>query len=587
MNHEIDSTPGQFPEPPTSPDGGAPGPIGGSLPPAPPTRSWFARYRRLLIPAGGLVAVGAASAAALVLVLTPRTSVEKMVPATVDVYAVANLDPSVSQKMNLLRAVHRFPDTSTDQKLAQQLDKALKDSGITFTGDVQPWLGAQVGVAVRIPQGNTDPPVAVFAVSKDDAKAAAALTKLRAGSQGQKYRWHDTSYGGITITVGAPSTTTTPASGGLKAGAYAIVDHVVVIASSEALIREIIDADQGRAARLVDSSDYKATLAKLPSDRLAVLYVNGKSIVSRLKDQLTTPMAAGLMGLKGLGDIDAFEGAALVLSAQQEGVAVDLAVSLNAGKLSPTTREALSHAGHPDAVIGWIPSSSDGFLAIANLKQTIQSALDQAGGEASVKQATDTIGLTGARGVLQHLTGDFALEAGVDGAFTPGGAILIGTDDAAAMRRFFGGILTLAFQGDSQLSSTTTYRGVSISTINIPRRDSGGLFVPSYAVVDGMGVLASTPAELRKVIDAHKDHNAITKDGTYAAAARASLAHPSAVFYLDLAKLVKVLEGAPSGMLGKPLDARTRANLSPLKAVMVSAQTAADGVMERLVVFIQ
>lgn len=573
---------GDLNPPPLDPASSAP-----AVAPVSPAPTWWARYRRFLIPAAGLAIAGTVAAVALVLVLKPAASIEKMVPATVDVYAVANLDPSASQKLNLLRAVHRFPDTSTDQKLSEQLDKALKDSGITFTGDIQPWLGGQVALAIRIPDGATDAPGAFFAVSRDDTKARAALAKLRAGTQGQKYRWQDTTYGGIAIAVGSPTPSAKPSSGSPKAGAYAIVDHVVVIASSEALVREIIDADQGRAARLVDSSDYKATLAKLPSDRLAVLYLNGKSIVSHLKDQLTTPMAASLMGLRGLGDIDAFEGAALALSAQQEGVAVDLAVRLNAGKLSPTTREALSHAGHPDAVIGWIPSSSDGFLAFANLKQTIQSALDQAGTQASVKQATDTIGLTGPRGILPHLTGDFALEAGVDGAFTPGGAILIGTDDAAAMRGFLGGILSLAFQGEAQLSSTTTYRGVSINTVNIPRRDSGGRFVPSYAVVDGMGVLASTPAELRQVIDAHKDHNALTKDGTYAAAARASLAHPSAVFFLDLAKLVKVIEGAPSGMLGKPLDARTRANLSPLKAVMVSAQSGADGVLERLVVFVQ
>src|SRR3989454_10632773 len=298
MNHEID--PGQLPELPINPEGGAPGPISDSLPSASPTLSWFARYRRLLIPAAGLAVVSAAAAAALVLVLTPRTSVEKMVPATVDVYAVANLDPSVSQKMNLLRAVHRFPDTSTDQKLAEQLDKALKDSGITFTGDIQPWLGAQVGLAVRIPQGNADPPLAFFAVSRDDAKAASALAKIRTGSQGKKYVWHDTAYGGITITVGSPTASTKPSSSGLKAGAYAMVDHVVVIASSEALVREIIDADQGRSARLVDSADYKATLTKVPADRLALVYVNGQSVVSHLKSQLTTPLAASLAGIKGL-----------------------------------------------------------------------------------------------------------------------------------------------------------------------------------------------------------------------------------------------------------------------------------------------
>src|SRR5438128_11800300 len=229
MNHEIDPIPAQVPQPPDNLGDSAPDP---GLPAAPPTRPWWARHRRLLIPAAGLAVVGAAAAAALVLVLTPRTSVEKMVPAIVDVYAVANLDPSVSQKMNLLRAVHRFPDTSTDQKLADQLDKALKDSGTTFTGDIQPWLAAQVALAVRIPQGSADPPVAFFAVSKDDAKAGAALAKLRAGSQGKKYLWRDTTYGGITITVGSPTTSTKPTVGGLKAGAYALVDQVVVLASS-------------------------------------------------------------------------------------------------------------------------------------------------------------------------------------------------------------------------------------------------------------------------------------------------------------------------------------------------------------------
>src|SRR5207249_7714772 len=143
----------------------------------------------------------------------------------------------------------------------------------------------------------------------------------------------------------APSTSTKPTSGSLKAGAYAIVDHVVVIASSEALIHEIIDADQGRSARLVDSADYKATLAKLPSDRLALVYVNGKSILSNLKSQLTTPLAASLAGIKGLGDAEAFQGAALALSARQDGIVADAAVRFDAGKLISSTRDSRTTAG--------------------------------------------------------------------------------------------------------------------------------------------------------------------------------------------------------------------------------------------------
>src|SRR5712691_781415 len=102
MKDEGDLTP-----PPVDP--ASPAPAVASASPAP---TWWARYRRFLIPAAGLAVVGTVAAVALVLVLKPASSIEKMVPATVDIYAVANLDPSTSQKVNLLRAVHRFPDTS-------------------------------------------------------------------------------------------------------------------------------------------------------------------------------------------------------------------------------------------------------------------------------------------------------------------------------------------------------------------------------------------------------------------------------------------------------------------------------------------
>src|SRR5438093_1332536 len=473
MNHEIDPIPAQVPQPPDNLGDSAPDP---GLPAAPPTRTWWARHRRLLIPAAGLAVVGAAAAAVLVLVVTPRTSVEKMLPATVDVYAVANLDPSVSQKMNLLRAVHRFPDTSTDQKLADQLDKALKDSGITFTGDIQPWLGAQVGVAARTPQGNADPPVALFAVSRDDAKAGATLTKLRGGLQGKKYLWHDTTYGGVTITVGAASTSTKPSSGSLKAGAYANVDHVLVLATPDAWVRKVVDS---------------------------------------------------------------------------------------------------------------IPSSSDGFFAFANVNRTIHSALDQAGPDPSVRKATDSAGLTGPQGILQHLTGDFAVEAELDRSAFPSGAVMLGTDDATRMRNFFNGILGLAAGGQVGRSTTSTYRGGTITTMAIPGIGTQDHFLPAFAVLDGMGILASTPTELKAIIDAHKDHTAITRDATYGAAATASLPNPVSVFYLDLAKIVKAIETAPAGSAVQGLHLKATANLTPLRAFMLTSESGPDGIVERFVVLVQ
>jgi len=82
-------------------------------------QSWLLRHRRLLIPAAAVLALGAVSAAAVLLRVKPNGAVEKMVPATADVIAVANLDPSMTQKVNLLRAVHSFPDYKTDKAISE------------------------------------------------------------------------------------------------------------------------------------------------------------------------------------------------------------------------------------------------------------------------------------------------------------------------------------------------------------------------------------------------------------------------------------------------------------------------------------
>jgi hypothetical protein len=319
-----------------------------------------------------------------------------------------------------------------------------------------------------------------------------------------------------------------------------------------------------------------------------MVYVNGKSIVSHLKDQLTTPLVAGLAGIKGLGDAEAFQGAALALTARPEGIVTEMTVRLDPGKLSPSTREALTNPGNPKAVIGWIPSSSDGFLAFASLNRTIQSGLDQLGSDPSIKQATDSVGLTGPQGILPYLTGDFALEAQLNQSSFPSGAIIIGTNDANRMRTFLGGIVGMATQGQGSQArpQTSTYRSVTITTVAIPGI-SLNQFLPTFAVLDGMGLLASNPGELKAIIDAHKDRKAITADPSYASAARASLPDPSGVFYIDLGKILKAIQAAPAGSAVGGLHLKTDKNLAPLTGFMVTSASKADALVERFVVLVK
>ena len=574
--------------------------------PAAAPRSWFRRYRWLLIPASGVLALGAVSAAAVLLLVKPNSTVEKMVPATQDVIVVANVDPSVSQKVNLLRAVHSFPDTKTDAAIDAKLDQTFKDSGFTFTGDIKPWLGPQVAVSAKLNLASTkDIPAAVYIASRDDTKAKAMLAKLRAGKYGTKYTWKDETYNGITISVG------TPTDKSQTTAAYSLVDHVVVFATTGAQIHEIIDTDQGRASRLVDSSDFKATLADLPSDRLGYLYVNGKSLVANVKKEMATTPAMAL-ALKNINDVNALQGIGATLSANGDGMLADLLVKLDQSKLSPATREALAHPGRADTIVSWIPKSSDAFLAITSLNKTIQSLLDQSGNEASVKAGTDAIGLTGPGGVLPHLTGDAGLEVGFASNGIPAGAIVLGTNDAASMNAFFGKLLLLAegaagsgFTGSgagSSFGSTsvlqppashitkTTYRGVAITSWTSPALGSlgAGALSPSYAVLDGMGILASTPGEVKAIIDTHKGGASIAADATYKTASAASLTNPAAIVYFDIARLVDAIRKSPLGsQAGLGSGSTVSANIDPVKAVIITSGSQSDRATERFFVIVR
>jgi hypothetical protein len=409
MNHEGDLTAAQ---PELTP--------GASTPPSSRTRSWFARYPLVLFSATGAVVAAAIAVAAVLLLAQPNPSIEKMVPATHDVMVIANLNPSLAQKVNLLRAVHSFPDTRTDAAIAAKLDEALKQSGLSFTTDVQPWLGSEVGVSGKMNfESGADSPYALFATSRDDARAKAALATLRSGALGKKYTWRDETYNGISIASGTPTVTSE------KPVAYSLVDHVVVLASSSAIIHEIIDTDQGRAARLVDSPDFKATMRLLPSDRVGMGYIAGKSIVAGVKKQMAKPSTLGLPALKTLDDLNALQGIGGAVSATGTGVAFDVAVKLDVNKLSPATRQAFNATGHPDAVLRWIPKSSDGFLAIANVDQSIKTLLSQYGSDPSLQASTDAVGLTGAKGIVPHLTGDLGVEVELGNNSIPSGECLL------------------------------------------------------------------------------------------------------------------------------------------------------------------
>ncbi|WP_168209990.1 DUF3352 domain-containing protein [Oerskovia sp. KBS0722] len=196
------TTPPTFP--PADPSGAWQQPAGGATPAsAPVTTVKPSRLRT------GLV-LGGAATAALVLVGGGvfaygaldggGAQPEAALPDTAFAYVRVDLDPSATQKVNLLRLANRFPDLAADldvdlrddADLRKLVVDAIAKSGtceIDYATDVEPWIGRRAAIAVLPPvegattrdAGDAPEPEPVVALQVTDEGAARAAIESGLG----------------------------------------------------------------------------------------------------------------------------------------------------------------------------------------------------------------------------------------------------------------------------------------------------------------------------------------------------------------------------------------------------------------------
>jgi hypothetical protein len=562
-------------------------PVGGTAgfraSPGPP---WL-RLNRWVIAGGlGVVAALAVAVAAILvaLALKPAVAIDRMVPASVDGYVAAYLDPSIGQKLNLLGLAHRFPDLKTDADITTSVDKwldqAFAPSGITFSKDVRPWLGSQLDVVART-DGKTAM-VAVLALSRDDALAKSALAKLRAGPQGQPMAWSDETYQGVVISLGTPRQN--PIA---ERVAYALVDHTVVMATSEALLKDIIDTNAGKRPRLTDAADFRAAVRRVPADSLVFAYVNGQAAARALTDRLSgagrNPF--GVSGIK-IDQLSATQTIAFALVAKPTGLLADLEVKVDPSRLDAASRAALSASGNAAVMTGWIPKRAYGFAATATLKASLTAFLDSVKGDRRAEQQLQDYGITGPNGVLAHLTGEAALEVGPGQTRYPAAAVLIGTTDRAGMEHVLQQLTeVVAPLSQHPTVQHTSYHGALITTLVIGQVSAEG-YAPSYTVTQGFAIVASSLSEVEAVISAHETGVTIATTDHYRGAVAQAAASPSGLLYADLAAVPAAIRSLlPPGAQGD-YDRKVAPRLGPITAVIVTSQGAATSLSQLVFVLI-
>ncbi|MEX0754795.1 MAG: DUF3352 domain-containing protein [Actinomycetota bacterium] len=567
--------------------------------PAPSSRKKRSTGVVLAIIVGAIVIVaGAAVATTMFMLRGADEALATKVPASAQVFAAVYLDPSASQKVNLFRLTEKFPALGGEEQIEAELDSTLDDAlepmGLT-SDDVTGWVGSQVGVTARMGADASDIQGAVLIATDDEAAARTALEKAR-GAEGSDTTWTQQEYGGADLWIGASEFGDDQV--------VAIVDGVVVFGSDRGFVEDVIDTANGDLEALEDTPSYTEAIDELPDGKLAAVYVDVGAFVRQGLEQATTTgeLGAAQAGLGGL-DPEAFGGMGMSISAQPNGIAMDVSVGYDPSKLPAELRDQLGADTGPNELLNDTPTDSYAVIAQTGIDRGLEQALVQAG---PMLPELDELGLTGPDGVVENLTGDLVVTAGPSSSTSvPTGAVLLGTEDEAGMQIFLDTVAPMLIQGLGGVGAedfsnenatlfrtplqirpawqTETYEGVTISSLVEPSLNEMGVR-PAYAVTNGSGVLATSVEEIKKVIDTANGES-IETDTTFTEAVGAVGDANQSLLFLNVGGIVDAVQAAdPSGTAIPP---EVGANLEPIEAFVVGGRVDDDSQDARILLLIR
>ncbi len=445
-----------------------------------------------------LTLVGAVVVAGYLFVFAAQADrMASAVPAGASVYATAYLQPSAGQKLNIAALLGRVPGfadaSSLDQKIHEIAARLLGEAGLDYEGDLRPWLGDQVAIAVE-PDG-VDPQAAdvlVVVGVKDRAVAEAALARI-AADQGLSAR--SESYQGDDVFV-ADGTS------------WSLVEDVLLVGTSEAVVKAALDADAGRAESLGASDRFGRAMETVPADHLASIYVD----------------MIGLAGAAGLGDeLGGYSTVSLALVVEPQGLQLAGNAPFSAEAAPSPAREAFALSSEPSSLAEWMPSETQLEAVVFGLSQTLRAAETQLGEQdpgGEILGAVDQLRAVAQFGLGINLDDDLlplfdretAVAVGGLESGAPSGQLLLRPSDpdaaAAALERMRAALEERGIAFDEQ-----EIDGTSVTSVEMP-----DLVTLAYAVRDGVIVAGMSTDDVAAALAAELDGSSLAEAQRYRSA---------------------------------------------------------------------
>lgn len=508
--------------------------------------------------------------------LAPRQGVAQMLPAETQFYMVTN--PNIQNLSGYQNIKKLYLDNPDIQAIIDEVE-AETEGDITFEEDIQPWLGGEIGMAM-LDLGNLEasgrdtPKLVVAAETTDTAASDSFIAQLLAEAEENDTPYTAEEYAGVTLNLQENefSDETTYLTS---------FNDFVVIATDEALVKEMIDRSQGNndEPSLVDSDRFQKVTNQLPAEGAMTMYMSLADVFEQALTNSPVELPA-----EQTQDLEAFEAFGLAGTFQSDGLQLDMVMSYDIEQLSEQTQQAFRQPPSPNEILDNVPADALFVYNFNNLNNIWQQAKKGFESNPDFSQTLadfeQEVGINIDEDVFGWMNGEAALvlvEVTPSSPFAPplGGYALIGTDDAANAQDKVESVMGV-FQEQGMLPplEPETIGGVEMNVLT----DFEGAIQGGYGFHDDYFLVAYLEEAVMAATSASA--NPLSNSAKFQAVQSRLPDTNYGYMYLDIEHGRQLVESQLADFDREEYDKNVRPFFAPIRAMGVSASNA--GVEEGL-----
>ena len=382
------------------------------------------------------------------------------------------------------------------ETVLQDLDTQLSEAvGITFTGDIMPWVGRRAGVGITHLYfdafGEPDQADWVFVAEiRDQTAFESFLVKFQQGIENNLgERFVQETYQDGTIWAIAVGDETDQI-------AMAQTTNLFFISQTVQPIKDALDAQKGTS--LADSKIYAELVADLPNNRVITLFMDGAFLLDLVKNLPDSGLNA-----PQLNSLDGWQGMSASLALVEVGVQLDAFYSFDPAQMTDIQRQMLDNMLTEPQLANRLPQNTLGVVNGQGLNTLWSNAETQMAGipegadfQEAVALLEDMLGIDVDTDLFALLDGEYALALlpAADGALAQGGVnlgiiFLAQTSSPDAMNTTLEKINPFLADNLDMSPQTAQINGQTVYFVGDPFQDVEFL---AYGVVDSHLNIASS-----------------------------------------------------------------------------------------------